>query len=92
MTLFQSTPAPWPYDAHLSVRRPLTHRTIAFLSQGTTLHPGTLIITGTPPGIGDGRNPKVWLKDGDDVRCWVGGGIGTLVNTMEYEGKAKAKL
>jgi 2-keto-4-pentenoate hydratase/2-oxohepta-3-ene-1,7-dioic acid hydratase in catechol pathway len=36
---------------------------ISFLSQGTTLPAGTVIITGTPPGIGDGRSPKVWLKD-----------------------------
>ncbi|KAK4688788.1 hypothetical protein P7C73_g1325, partial [Tremellales sp. Uapishka_1] len=60
-------------------------RVISYLSQGSTLLPGTIIITGTPPGIGDGRNPKIWLKHGDDVRCWISHGIGTLINTIEYE-------
>ncbi|RSH94244.1 hypothetical protein EHS25_004047 [Saitozyma podzolica] len=58
---------------------------ISFLSQGTTLPAGTVIITGTPPGIGDGRSPKVWLKDGDEVRCWISHGVGTLVNRIVYE-------
>jgi len=55
---------------------------IAYISQGTTLPAGTVIITGTPPGIGDGRTPKIWLKEGDDVRCWISGGIGTLANSI----------
>jgi 2-keto-4-pentenoate hydratase/2-oxohepta-3-ene-1,7-dioic acid hydratase in catechol pathway len=58
---------------------------ISFLSQGTTLPAGTVIITGTPPGIGDGRTPKVWLRDGDEVRCWISHGVGTLVNRIVYE-------
>jgi 2-keto-4-pentenoate hydratase/2-oxohepta-3-ene-1,7-dioic acid hydratase in catechol pathway len=58
---------------------------VSFLSQGTTLPAGTVIITGTPPGIGDGRNPKVWLKNGDEVRCFISHGIGTLVNRIVYE-------
>ncbi|OCF40570.1 hypothetical protein I317_05661 [Kwoniella heveanensis CBS 569] len=62
-------------------------RVISYLSQGTTLNAGAIILTGTPPGIGDGRTPKIWLKDGDEVRCWISGGIGTLVNTIEYENK-----
>jgi len=41
---------------------------IAFLSQGTTLERGTIIMTGTGPGIGMVRNPKVILKHGDDMR------------------------
>ena len=40
---------------------------ISFLSQGTTLMPGTVILTGTPPGVGSGRNPSVFLKHGDKV-------------------------
>ena len=40
---------------------------IAFLSQDTTLLPGTVILTGTPQGVGFARKPPVWLKDGDDV-------------------------
>ncbi|GFZ42986.1 hypothetical protein JCM24511_00704 [Saitozyma sp. JCM 24511] len=59
---------------------------ISFLSQGTTLPAGTVIITGTPPGIGDGQTPKVWLKDGDEVRCWISHGVGTLVNRIVYDG------
>ncbi|WVQ83410.1 hypothetical protein IAT38_005551 [Cryptococcus sp. DSM 104549] len=61
------------------------NRIIAYLSQGTTLPAGTVIITGTPPGIGDGRTPKVWLKDGDEVKCWLSHGVGTLVNRIKYE-------
>lgn len=47
--------------------------TIAFLSQGTTLERGTLIMTGTPPGIGAMRNPKVVLNHGDDMRVEIEG-------------------
>jgi len=57
---------------------------IAFLSQGTTLERGTVIMTGTGPGIGAMRDPKVVLNDGDDMRVWIEG-IGTLVNKVYYE-------
>jgi len=40
---------------------------IAFLSQDTTLRPGAVILTGTPAGVGTGRDPKVFLKPGDEV-------------------------
>ena len=60
-------------------------RVISYLSQGTTIIAGTVIITGTPPGIGNGKNPRVWLKDGDEVGCYISHGIGTLVNKIEYE-------
>lgn len=58
--------------------------TIAFLSQGTTLERGTIIMTGTGPGIGAMRTPKVVLNDGDDIRVWIED-IGTLVNSVYYE-------
>lgn len=58
--------------------------TIAFLSQGTTLEKGTIIMTGTGPGIGAMRDPKIVLNDGDDIRVQVDK-IGTLVNTVYYE-------
>ncbi|KAM0794248.1 fumarylacetoacetate hydrolase [Usnea florida] len=58
--------------------------TIAFLSQGTTLERGSLIMTGTPPGIGAMREPKVVLSHGDDMRVEIEG-IGTLVNEVYYE-------
>ena len=41
--------------------------TIAKLSEGTTLHAGTLISMGTPPGEGFKRDPQVFLKHGDVV-------------------------
>ncbi|KAI8913147.1 5-oxopent-3-ene-1,2,5-tricarboxylate decarboxylase [Powellomyces hirtus] len=65
---------------------------ISFLSQGTTLLPGTVILTGTPAGVGTGRNPKVTLQDGDRVGRSLPvqstksiEGIGSLVNRVEFE-------
>ena len=63
---------------------------VSFLSQGTTLKPGTIILSGTPDGVGFARNPKLWLKDGDEVVVGVDG-IGKLVNSVKNE-KRKAKL
>jgi 2-keto-4-pentenoate hydratase/2-oxohepta-3-ene-1,7-dioic acid hydratase in catechol pathway len=40
---------------------------VAYLSQLMTLEPGDVISTGTPSGVGSGRDPKVWLKPGDEV-------------------------
>jgi hypothetical protein len=67
-----------------ATRSELTFRIIAYMSQGTTLPAGTVIITGTPSGIGNGRSPRVWLKDGDVVRCSISHGIGSLQNIVEY--------
>ncbi|KAF8592724.1 hypothetical protein K439DRAFT_1400729 [Ramaria rubella] len=64
-------------------------KTIAFLSQGTTLEPGSLIMTGTPAGVGFVRKPAIYLKDGDEVRVSIGGGLGTLINTVAEEPKGK---
>ena len=58
--------------------------TISFLSQGTTLERGTIIMTGTGPGIGAMRNPKIALKAADDMRVEIEH-IGTLINTVYYE-------
>jgi len=44
---------------------------IAHLSRDTTLLPGTLILTGTPPGVGFARTPPVFLADGDGVRIEI---------------------
>lgn len=57
---------------------------IAFLSQGTTLEKGTIIMTGTGPGIGIMRKPPVILRDADDMRIEIAE-IGTLVNYVHYE-------
>ena len=46
---------------------------IEFLSGSTTLEPGTLILTGTPEGVGMGRKPPVYLKAGDVVECEIEG-------------------
>jgi len=59
-------------------------KTISFLSQGTTLEKGTLIMTGTGPGIGCMRTPKIFLQHGDDMRVEIEN-IGTLVNKVFYE-------
>ena len=40
---------------------------VAHLSGLMTLEPGDLVSTGTPAGVGSLRNPKVWLKAGDEV-------------------------
>ncbi|ERS95711.1 uncharacterized protein SPSK_00158 [Sporothrix schenckii 1099-18] len=56
---------------------------IAFLSRGTTLQPGDLIFTGTPSGVGMGRSPKLWLKDGDVVEVTLEG-VGTCTNRVEF--------
>lgn len=58
--------------------------TISFLSQGTTLEKGTVIMTGTGPGIGAMRDPKVILQDTDDMRIEIEQ-IGTLINKVYYE-------
>ncbi|KAG6022477.1 hypothetical protein E4U40_004583 [Claviceps sp. LM458 group G5] len=57
---------------------------ISFLSQGTTLERGTVVMTGTGPGVGAMRSPKVTLKHGDDI-CVEIENIGTLVNSVYYE-------
>ncbi|TFK55386.1 fumarylacetoacetate hydrolase [Heliocybe sulcata] len=69
-------------------------QTIAYLSQSTTLLPGSIIMTGTPAGVGFVKSPPVVLKDGDDCRVWVGAGIGTCINKVVEEGKGglKARL
>jgi 2-keto-4-pentenoate hydratase/2-oxohepta-3-ene-1,7-dioic acid hydratase in catechol pathway len=54
---------------------------IAFLSRDTTLLPGTLILTGTPPGVGFARKPPIFLADGDRIAVTIEG-IGTLENTV----------
>jgi 2-keto-4-pentenoate hydratase/2-oxohepta-3-ene-1,7-dioic acid hydratase in catechol pathway len=57
---------------------------IAFLSGSATLLPGTVILTGTPPGVGAARKPPVFLKPGDRLRTWIDG-IGTLENPIIEE-------
>ncbi|MEM6758495.1 MAG: fumarylacetoacetate hydrolase family protein [Pseudomonadota bacterium] len=46
---------------------------IAHLSQLFTLHPGDVITTGTPPGVGMGMDPQVYLKPGDVMELEIAG-------------------
>jgi len=54
---------------------------IAYLSRTMTLEPGDIISTGTPGGVGEHREPPVFLKAGDVVSCSIEG-IGTLENPV----------
>lgn len=54
---------------------------IETLSQIMTLEPGDIIATGTPAGVGAGRDPKVFMKPGDVVEVEIEG-IGVLRNTV----------
>ncbi len=54
---------------------------IADLSRDMTLLPGTVILTGTPAGVGFARTPPVYLKPGDRIEIEIGG-IGRLVNPV----------
>ena len=54
---------------------------IAYLSTAFTLHPGDLLASGTPEGVGVARNPPVFLQSGDIVRCEVEG-IGAIENRV----------
>ena len=57
---------------------------VSYLSQGTTLDEGTIIITGTPSGVGYTQTPPLWLQHGDVVECEIEN-IGILQNKIEFE-------
>ena len=57
---------------------------IEFLSGSTTLLPGTVILTGTPHGVGMAQKPPRWLRRGDSVTIEIDG-IGALTNPVEEE-------
>lgn len=57
---------------------------IEFLSGSTTLHPGTVILTGTPHGVGMAAKPPRWLKPGDRVTIEIEN-IGALTNPVALE-------
>jgi len=48
------------------------------------LLPGDIVSTGTPSGVGAGRNPKRWLKSGETVTISVEG-LGSLTNQVVAE-------
>jgi 2-keto-4-pentenoate hydratase/2-oxohepta-3-ene-1,7-dioic acid hydratase in catechol pathway len=57
---------------------------LRYISRGTTLRPGTLIMTGTPSGVGAFMKPPTWLQDGDIVEIEISG-IGQIRNKMVIE-------
>lgn len=57
---------------------------VAYISTFMTLEPGDVILTGTPAGVGAGREPPVYLRPGQIVRVSIEG-IGELVNRCEAE-------
>lgn len=61
---------------------------VSFLSEGTTLVPGTVILTGTPSGVGFARTPPVFLKPGDLLETRIQG-LGALANPIKGEAEAK---
>jgi 2-keto-4-pentenoate hydratase/2-oxohepta-3-ene-1,7-dioic acid hydratase in catechol pathway len=58
---------------------------VSFLSQGTTLLPGTVIVTGTPAGVGHSYDPKEYLRDGDEFAVEILPSIGTLFTKFVSE-------
>ena len=57
---------------------------IEYISRFVTLEPGDIISTGTPSGVGLGRTPQRWLRDGDDIVIDIEK-IGTLRNPVVVE-------
>jgi 2-keto-4-pentenoate hydratase/2-oxohepta-3-ene-1,7-dioic acid hydratase in catechol pathway len=57
---------------------------ISDLSRSMTLLPGTVILTGTPEGVGFTRQPPIFLKEGDDITIEIEG-IGMLTNPVRRE-------
>ena len=56
---------------------------VEFISQGTTLQKGTVILTGTPSGVAMGMKSPKWLKDGDEVRVRIDQ-LGHVKNKMAF--------
>lgn len=57
---------------------------IAFISGSTTLPSGSVILTGTPSGVGTAQSPPRYLQPGDEFKVEIEG-IGTLINSIETE-------
>ena len=63
-------------------------RLVSYISRFMSLHPGDVISTGTPPGIGMGQNPPVFLRPGDHVRL----GVHTLGEQSQHVSAADAGM
>lgn len=59
---------------------------VHYISQFMVLEPGDLISTGTPPGVGAGMNPQVWLQKGDVVELGIDGLGGQRHNIVPFSG------
>jgi 2-keto-4-pentenoate hydratase/2-oxohepta-3-ene-1,7-dioic acid hydratase in catechol pathway len=47
---------------------------LAYISRFVTLHPGDLVTTGTPPGVGEGKKPHaIFLHEGDSMHLGIAG-------------------
>jgi 2-keto-4-pentenoate hydratase/2-oxohepta-3-ene-1,7-dioic acid hydratase in catechol pathway len=68
-------------NANTSVMIFTVAQLIAYLSEDTTLLPGTVILSGTPSGVGFVRKPPVYLKQGDILELKIDG-IGILINPV----------
>ncbi len=71
-------------DARTSAMIFSCRQLISYLSHQFTLLPGTVILTGTPEGVGMARQPPVFLRPGDRIEVEIEG-IGTLSNTVGNE-------
>ncbi|WP_343659315.1 fumarylacetoacetate hydrolase family protein [Ralstonia sp.] len=60
---------------------------VSYVSRFMTLHPGDLICTGTPPGVGMGAKPPRYLKAGDTMRLGIDG-LGVQTQTVAAYAKA----
>lgn len=58
---------------------------VSWLSQGTTLPAGTIILTGTPSGIGMAMDPTEYLHEGDEFTVEILPHIGSLISTIKNE-------
>jgi 2,4-diketo-3-deoxy-L-fuconate hydrolase len=62
---------------------------VEFVTAGITLEPGDVVSTGTPAGVGVFRDPKVFVRDGQTVRCEIEG-IGAIENRVRAPGTEAA--
>ena len=58
--------------------------TLVDISQGMTLEPGDIVVTGTPSGVGFARKPPVWMNDGDVCEIEIEG-VGLLRNPIKAD-------
>ena len=57
---------------------------LSYLSKFMSLQPGDIVTTGTPPGIGNGKKPPVFLKDGDKIKLFIDN-LGEQSNKIKNE-------